>query len=198
MNQRAKVTSIDALREFRAVLTIYQDAMRDASEMLALECRRGVSWVEERPNYWQTKVRRLEEEMLAAKQALEQCMCRHVGDTPASCIDEKKAIARIKIKLDDAHRKVKIARAWKVNIDKESGEFETRIHHLNDYADIDLPKAMAALERMITALDKYASKADAGGPMPNQRPTMVTDGARAIGEGPSAAVSDISAGEGEV
>jgi hypothetical protein len=195
VNQRAKVTSIDALREFRAMLTVYQDAMRDAAEMLAMECRRGVGWVEERPNYWQTKVRRLEEDLVAAKQALEQCMCRHVGDTPASCIDEKKAIARIKVQLDEAHHKVKAARAWKINIEKESGEFETRIHHVNDFADIDLPKAIAALERMITALDKYASKADAGGTMPNLRPTTLGDAAPAIGEGASAAVSDNSGAE---
>ena len=115
MNQRAKVTSIDALREFRAMLTVYQDAMRDAAELLMLEARRGVAWVDDRPNYWQNKVRRLEQDLIAAKQTLEQCMCRHVGDTPASCIDEKKAINRIKMQLDEAHRKVKIARGWKVN-----------------------------------------------------------------------------------
>lgn len=196
MNQRAKVTSIDALREFRAMLSVYQDAARDAAEILALECRRGVGWVEERPNYWQSKVRRLEEDLVAAKAALEQAMCRHVGDTPASCIDEKKAIARIKLQLEEAHRKVKISRGWKTNIEKESGEFETRIHHLNDFADIDLPKSIAALERMITALDKYASKADNAGQVPDHRPTTLGDAVPAIGEGASATVVDAPASEG--
>jgi hypothetical protein len=195
MSQRAKVTSIDALRDFRAMLSIYQDAARDAAELLAMECRRGVNWVAERPNYWENKVRRLEQDLVAAKAALEQAMCRHVGDTPASCVDEKKAIARIKVQLDEAQRKVKLARGWKTNIDKESGEFETRIHHLNDFADIDLPKSIAALERMIAALDKYASKADSAGPVSSHRPTTLSEAAPVIEFGASQAVADASASE---
>jgi chromosome segregation ATPase len=197
VNQRAKVTSIDALREFRAMLNVYQDAVRDAAEMLALEARRGVAWVDERPNFWQSRSRRLEEDLVAAKAALEQAMCRHLGDTPASCIDEKKAINRIKAQLEDARRKVKVARGWKVSIDREQGEFETRIHHLNDYADIDLPKAIAALERMITSLDKYAAKSDGvGGAQAALRPTSSGEGLGAAStDSSSAATIDIPSSE---
>ena len=165
MSQQANVTQIDAVRHFRGVLVQYQAALRDACELLTHEAGRGVDWVEtDRASYWPAEERRLDEALLAAKNALEQCNLRSMGDTRASCIDEKKAVQRLKARLDRARRKVKETRAWKARIFRDGDEFQTRITQLNEYAEIDLSKAIAALDRMLAALDKYAAKTD--GPPP--------------------------------
>lgn len=161
MTQQAKVTKIDALREFRAALINYLEAIRDSSELLLHEGRRGVGWVEdERPSYWPAEVRRLDEQLVAVKTTLEQCMLRQILDTRRSCIDEKKQVTAVKGRLDRARDKVKVARGWKGKVARHRDEFETRVVQLADFAETELPKAIAALGRMIESLDKYASKAD--------------------------------------
>jgi hypothetical protein len=84
-----------------------------------------------------------------------------------------------------------------VNIERDQGEFETRVHHLNDFADIDLPKAIAALERMITALDKYATKADGvGGAQAALRAMSAGEGlGAASGDSAGAAAIEIPSSE---
>lgn len=159
MSQQAEVRSIQALREFRAALIQYQNALRDSAESLLMEGRRGIEWVQsDRPSYWPGRVRRLDDALLEAKQALEQCEARGFGENrSSSCIDEKKAVARLKSNLDTARQKVQVSRSWRGKVQKDSDEFETRIVQLNDYADLELPKAIAALERIIEALEQYVA-----------------------------------------
>jgi hypothetical protein len=162
MSQQANVTQIDALKHFRSVLVEYQARLRDACDMLTHEGNRGVDWIDtDRAAYWPARVRRLEEELVAAKNALEQCMLRGFDDVRPSCIDEKKRVAQLKTKLDHARTKVKETRAWKSRILRDGDEFQTRIVQVNDYADAELPKAIVALDRMIDALEKYASRTEA-------------------------------------
>ena len=162
MSSQANVTRIDALKHFRSVLVQYHAALRDASELLVYEGGRGVDWVDvDRASYWPAEVRRLEEALTAAKNALEQCNLRAYGDERASCIDEKKEVARLKARLNNARDKVKETRAWKARIHRDGDEFQTRMVQVQDYAEAELPKAIAALDRMIHALEKYATKSDA-------------------------------------
>ena len=173
VSQQANVTQIDAIKHFRTVLVQYQNALRDACELLQHEGNRGIDWVEtDRASYWPSEVRRTDEELVAAKNALEQCMSRVVGDDRPSCMDEKKNVARLKTRMDRARTKVKESRSWKARIQREGDEFQTRMVQLNEYADCELPKAIAALERMIEALEQYAARTD--GPPKATTPTSVT------------------------
>lgn len=165
MNQQAKITKIEALREFRATLILYQQALSDSAEMLLMEMRRGVGWVEtDRTAYWPARARQLDEDLVDAKNELEQCEARAVEDQRRSCYAEKKKVTAVKQKLESARQKIKLVRKWRGVIGKERDEFETRISHLRDYAEVDMPQAIAALQRMIDALDKYA----APGQLPSQ------------------------------
>lgn len=165
MSKQAHVTQIDAIKHFRAVLIQYQAALRDGCELLTHESNRGVDWVEtDRAGYWPAEVRRLEEQLVAAKNALEQCNLRAVGDDRPSCIDEKKRVVRVKARLERARKKVNQTRQWKSRIHRDGDEFQTRIVQVIDHADTELPRAIAALERMVIALDKYAARGDAPPP----------------------------------
>ncbi|MCA9268929.1 MAG: hypothetical protein KDA41_10690, partial [Planctomycetales bacterium] len=62
-----------------------------------------------------------------------------------------------KQRLDDARDKVGAARGWLTKIAKDSDEFETRIRQLADYAEVELPKAIATMDRIIEALEQYAA-----------------------------------------
>jgi hypothetical protein len=159
MSGQAKVTQIGAIRDFRGTLIVYQAAVREAAEMLLVEMRRGVDWVQEdRPRYWPARVRQLDEALVAAKNALEACLARKFDDHQPMCYDEKKVVNAVKVRLETAREKAKEARSWRANIEKDRDDFEARITQLADFADVELPRAIAALERMVVALDKYASK----------------------------------------
>ena len=184
MSQQANVTQIDAIKHFRAVLVQYQAALRDACELLMHEGTRGIDWVEtDRSSFWPSEVRRTDEALLAAKNALEQCVIRAVGDDRPSCIDEKKAVDRLKNRLEKSRGKVKETQSWKGKIHREGDDFHTRMVQVNDHADSELPKAIAALDRMIEALEQYATRTDgppkaagATGAAPIKQNTSSADG----------------------
>ena len=117
MSQQAHVTRIDALRHFRAVLIEYMAALRDGTELLLLEGRRGVDWVsDDRSSYWPAETRRIDEDLVSAKLELEQCQARGIGDDRPACINEKKRVNNLKERLNKARDNVGQSRTWKGKI----------------------------------------------------------------------------------
>jgi hypothetical protein len=50
-------------------------------------------------------------------------------------------------------------RKWRVELRQRADEFEGRLGRVANFLDADLPRAIAALERMAAALDKYTERA---------------------------------------
>ena len=58
--------------------------------------------------------------------------------------------------------KVRVTRRWIQAIRQEINEFDGQVARLNNYLETDIPRAAAALERMVTALEKYAGSVQTG------------------------------------
>ena len=85
MEQAARVTSIDAIREFRAALLEFAHDARDALSAVDLETRRALEWVLERqPAYWHQQVRLGHDRVLEARNDLHRCRASPLpgGGTP--------------------------------------------------------------------------------------------------------------------
>jgi hypothetical protein len=112
-----------------------------------------------------------------ARAELERCLTfRKAGDHQPGCIDEKKALQRVQRRLHIAEEKVQAVRRWEHVIDRHVLDLTASKAQLSDWIHAELPKAVAALERMAGALESYvavdvasagaekASAARAGGP----------------------------------
>ena len=159
MKQAANVKSIDALREFRLELKRYLEAMNHVLESLRMESNKAMGWVEQdRVRYWPRSAKAASDEVVEAKNALLRCKMAAMEGQPKSCIDEKKEVERATNRLRHCERMVKTTRSWRHKMRHATEEFDGKAARLAHYVESDLPKAIAALDRMIQALEKYSEK----------------------------------------
>ena len=158
MGRSANVTSIEAIQAMRVALRKFEAGARDGLEMLVLEVRRAVDWIEnDRRRYWPAQVRRASERLVEARNELDRCQLTYGSEESPSCYDQQQAFDRAKRRLRWCEEKVKVTNRWARVIQHEVGEFEGQVAQLNNVLDNDVPRAVAALERMVRALDRYAT-----------------------------------------
>ena len=110
----------------------------------------------ERAAHWKTEVRRAGDAVNKAIKDLEHCRAfKKVGDNTPSCIEEKKNLDKARKRLEYAEQKEAAVRRWKPVVEQQFRETCVRLVHFREVIDVNCPKAMAALERMLKALDAY-------------------------------------------
>ena len=161
MTNTAHITSIDAVNDFRAALHEYEFDMRAAIAHVLTERQRGLDWVEhDRATYWPAEVRRASEIVLQARQDLERCEMAIRADERRSCYEQRMALERARQRLRLAEQKVREVRKWRVAVAQEGDRLHGRLLKLTDFLDTEFPRALAALARIIAALEKYTDRID--------------------------------------
>jgi hypothetical protein len=156
----AKITSTDAVRHFRYALEEFASESREAVTQLLLELRRAVDWVEQdRGRYWPREAQRAADAVIEARHDLERCEAALRAEDKRSCYEQKMALERAKRRLRLAEDKVRAVRRWRVAVHREGDQFQGRMAKLANFLDTDVPRGVAALDRMIAALDKYTERA---------------------------------------
>ncbi|MFM7109336.1 MAG: hypothetical protein ACKOZU_12200, partial [Planctomycetaceae bacterium] len=116
-----------------------------------------VDWITvDRAAHWKAESRRAADLVNKAVKDLEHCRTfKKVGDNQPSCIEEKKALEKAKRRLETAERKMEAVRRWTPVVQQQFRETCVRLVRFREVIDIDCPRAMAGLERMLKALDAY-------------------------------------------
>jgi hypothetical protein len=159
MNGGARVSSIDAVREFRAALVAFAHEAREALSSHELELRRSLQWLlEEQPQHWQQEIRRSDDAVTQARIELERRLNSRLpgGETP-SCMEERKALARARARHDRAMEKAAAMRKWGSLADREVDEYAGLARRLCDLLDADVPKAISTLDRILDSLAAYVA-----------------------------------------
>lgn len=155
MNQ-VQVDSIAALRRFQAALREYAEAVQDVYGTLTLETQRTVDWVDhDRLAFWPAETRRATDRLTEALNALERKQVTVDRSDPPSCTEEKMAVAAARQRLREAEAKVASVRRWVPLVKHQADEYRGVLAKLSHLVETDLPQAIAALERMASALEKY-------------------------------------------
>src|SRR3954469_11004924 len=163
--QSANVTSIDAPRQFRAALVRFIAEVEAAMVTLELEAHRPIEWIEgDRPRYWRQEFRKASEAVGEARGALERCQVRISNEDTKYCYDERKALEKAKCRLIAAEEKAQLLRRWRMELHKVVEELQVQLARVKHYLETDMVKAVAALDRIAAALDRYAEQSTPGGP----------------------------------
>jgi len=156
MSQTANVQSIDAIRGFRQEMKRYLESMRSVLDALKMESSKATGWIEQdRTSYWPRAAKRADDELVAARNALSRCKMAAMEGQRKSCNDEKSAVARAVQRLRHCESQVKVVRHWRQKMRHNTEQFSGKIARLTHYVENDIPKAIAALDRMIASLEKY-------------------------------------------
>ena len=159
MSGGARLTSIDAVRKMAAAVQAFRDVSGAAVEELQMEIRRAMEWIHhERKEHWAAELRRAWDRVAEAKLQLQQARTyRRIGDRNPSCIEERKALEAANRRLRFVQEKVETVRRWERAIDRSVDECRGALTQFSGSIQMDLPKAIAALDRMSESLETYVA-----------------------------------------
>jgi hypothetical protein len=156
MGQSAKVTSVDALRDFREVLFKFCERVRDGLCATQMEGRRVVDrLLNELPGYWRQQVHERQEEVAQAQAEWHRVKLMRAQDYKVDEVGPKKALELAKARLEEAEEKVEKVRYWGRVAQHAVEEYEGRARTLADLVEGDPPASVVFLDRAIASLDAY-------------------------------------------
>lgn len=157
MERSAHVNSVDALRDLKNACVEFSEDGADALVIWLLEVRKAVQWLEhDRTLYWPDQVRSSHDQLAEARAALSRCEMRYGTEEAPACYEQKKAFEAAKRRLRLCEDKVRSTKKWILAVRQEINQFEGESTKLSNWIESELPRAIASLERMIRALDKYS------------------------------------------
>ena len=164
MSTQAEVKSIDTLAFVKAALAAFGHESGQSLAEVEMQAQRAVDWIcIDQAAYWKTEVRRAADGVNQAMKDLQHCRTfKKVGNNEPSCIEEKKALEKAKKRLARAEQKAEAVRRWTPVVRQQFQETGVRMTRFREVIDIDCPKAVARLERMLRSLDHYAHTASPG------------------------------------
>jgi hypothetical protein len=159
MQGPAYVNSLAAIQDFKNALVMYVAESNQGTTNLETEIRRAYDWIAvDRAQYWRNEIRRANDAVVRAKDELHHARTfKRINDYVPSCIDERKALERAQQRLKLAEEKVEAVKKWTRALQHELNEYAGRMAQFTAALEVDLPKAMAGLERIMSALDSYLS-----------------------------------------
>ena len=176
MDGSANVTSIDAISHFKVAFHKFAKELRDAVTTLDLESSRAIDWIDnDRANFWPRETKRAGERLNEARNNLERARTTSRSGDTRSCYQEKKEVALAEWRLRYCEDQIAIVRAWRRKLQHETEEFRGKMGRLNQIADVD--RGIAALERILGALDRYAERAVSPKAFNSTQPTSASDDA---------------------
>jgi hypothetical protein len=157
MSDQADVKSIETLAYVRAAIASFAHETGQSLAEIELQGQRAVDWITvDQAAHWKAEIRRRSDAVNKAVKDLEYCRAfKKVGDNTPSCIEEKKALAKAKARLEQAERKAEAVRRWTPVVLQQFREACVRLVRFREVIDTDCPRAAAHLERMLQALEAY-------------------------------------------
>lgn len=159
MSTQADVKSTDTLAFVKQALIAYAHDSGQALADIEIEGQRGIDWITvDRAGYWKAEIRRAAEAVNQAIKDLEHCRAyKKVGDSTPSCAEEKKELEKARKRLAHAEEKAELVRRWTPVVLQQFREACVRLVRFREVIDVDCPRSLARLEKMISALEHYRS-----------------------------------------
>jgi len=159
MSTQADVKSIDTITFVKTALVAFSHETGQGITEVEMQAQRIIDWIcVDQAAYWKVEVRRAADGVNQAMKDLQHCRTyKKVGDNEPACAEEKKALEKAKKKLARAERKAEAVRRWTPIVRQEMQEAGVRLTRFREVIDIDCPRSMARLERMLRSLDQYTS-----------------------------------------
>ena len=155
MADSAKVSSLDAIREFKvAVQSFAEDATVALSEATS-DAQRSLWYItHDCKAHWQRELKKRTEKLSQAKAELFKKQME-TNDTRTSAVVERKNVARWEAGVNQAEEKLRAIKRWTTELERQFMMFKAGVQGISNIVAGDLPNAAARMQRMILALEKY-------------------------------------------
>jgi hypothetical protein len=155
MAQAARVTSVEALVDFKTRLVKFGTEAANALANIQVQIRRTHEWLEDQLEYWKWQLRERQELVVRAKGELLQRQYSSGSVRGAGCTDQKIALEEALDRVHEAETKIQNCKHWRQLLPRELMECEGPARQLAGLLESDFRRAVALLEQKIQALDEY-------------------------------------------
>ena len=158
---KARVTSFDSLRAFRADLGRLGEDLRRGIEEADHEVRRVARWLQhEQPQVWAARIRKLERKHLDAVEAFrrKQNALTPTGEQQSTVL-ERRDVQKWKKLLEEARGKLEQTRAWARRFDREARLYRGGTAATREAPRGRIPDMIAILGRYLDHLEAYRAVA---------------------------------------
>jgi hypothetical protein len=155
MSQAARVTSIDAIEQFKAAWCRFGTDAGNALANLDLQMRRAFDWLDEQASFWKREIRRREELVVRAKGELLQRQYSNRAGTGPGTTDQEIALEAAKARLHEAESKLRNCQHWSQTLPREMMECQGPARQLTGVLESEFKTALGVLEQKILALEAY-------------------------------------------
>ena len=182
MAERADVSDIDAIEQFRAKLVRFCESANAAISSADAEVAGTLTWLESGMiPHWKNAVRDATDEVTAAKAKWrEKALFKDATGARHSAVDEKVILGRAERKLEDATQRQRAARQQLIKLRKDEAVYKGPSSRLANAIGGGLVDAALALRQVVEQLEKYQ----------NARPAAGGAASRGVAEAASAARPD--------
>jgi hypothetical protein len=157
MSRSANVRSTQTLTDFKISLCNFGEEARNALGGVEMELRRVRDWLErDQLGYWQAQVKRRQEEMMQARADLHKRKISQQGSDAVSDSEQKEALRDAQRRLRVAEEKVDLIKKKLIPyLHHEIAEYHSHSQPLGDHLSGGFERSIAAMEKMIGALESY-------------------------------------------
>jgi hypothetical protein len=157
MAEFARVTSLDALRHFKAALADFGEQVGLALSEAQSDVQRTVSWLSnDRAMHWQRELKKRQEKLVLAKSELFRKQLES-NDTRTSAVVERKNVAKAERLVEEAEEKLKSVKKWRTVLERELMLFRAQCAQVAAVSQSDVPITIGRMEKMLAALEAYIS-----------------------------------------
>jgi hypothetical protein len=174
VNAAANVQAIELLLEWHAGLVEFRTDAMEALAAVTLEINRAAGWIDEKYRTWKQAVRDADNEIFIAKQELNNRRYPDFSGKMPDTSEQRKVLRKAQAKKEFAENQVEVCRKWMQKLPHMVEEvYEGPARMLSGNLEGEMPKALAMLQRRITALEAYAAIAPPSTPAESAPPPTV-------------------------
>ena len=177
MSGQVQVEDFEVFRLFRGALLKFAQAAEQSLSGAESEIASIHSWIEsEQATYWQGQLRKRTEAVAKARDAVRQKKLYKdsTGRTPGA-VEEEKALAKCVAALDQAQEKIEAVRRALPRLEKEADLYRGASSRLMGTVTVEVPRAVALLDRLADTLDQYVQIETPSGNLPEGTPASTYD-----------------------
>jgi len=172
MPEKAHVTSVDAIEEFRTNLVLYVSKARPTVEEVSSDVLRMRMWLQnDQRMTLEALVRRRTKELEAAQAALSSARIAVLRQETSA---EQMAVLRAKRALEEAEAKLKKLKQWNRDFDSQVEPLARQLEKVHTVLSHDMIEAAALLKQMADTLAAYADVHPAAAVAPTAEATVAT------------------------
>ena len=160
MGEAARVTSVDALKDFREALVAFMEEAKHALIAVEMENRRNTDWlVNHQRLYWTEELKRRREKKAMAESELHRKRLQARPGATVYDTDQKEAVRVAMGRVREAEAKLETVKKWVVPLQHAVDEYHGSARPLADKLDGDVVHSIHLLERMVVSLEEYLKMA---------------------------------------